>query len=280
MELFSFSLSGIPILLSASENGLFLHPIRNEHFGHPFLLCSGYKTGFSGCIYNDSLYYAYINRENLLLLRRLHESVLLFRPEINTTVIYREPQLIVFNNILFLFYSEEESNSYRIKLRLPFSDTTIRLPESIQTAYPEPPHLSVQATEHYLYLFLTVGTSSISYRYTREGNFEPICTEAEHLSTLRLPWEAEKKQLEQGLMQAIRLSEQQQNLLSEKEQTLQLTTAKLTECEQNRQQTAQTLAHTTNLLDRAKSQYNELMQVAEQYRQEAMKWYGKFTDRH
>ena len=308
MDLFPFTEFGTPMLLSASEGGLFLHPVRNERFGHPFLLCSGYKSGFSGCIYNNSLHYAYINKENALLLRRLHESTLLFRLNGTGSVAYRDPRLIVFDNILFLFYFEETPGSYHLKLRLPFVDAEPGLPEPFQTAYSEPPLLFLQATERFLYLFLTTEENTLSYCYSKAGDFELLCSEQELLSVLHLPWESEKKQLEEGLMQAIHLSEQQQNLLTEKEQKLQLmetrfselsaeadhtstllsetahtlqsTKIKLAECEQNRLRTAQELEHTSLLLDRAKAQYNELMQVAEQYRQEALKWYGKFTDIH
>ncbi len=308
MELFSFFEADTPLLLSASDSGLFLHPVRNERFGHPFLLCSGYKNGFSGCIYNDSLYYAYINKENSLLLRRLYESTLLFRLDSTDTVTYHEPQLILFNNTLFLFYFEEEHGSYRLKLRLPFSDAEPTLPELLRNTFCELPTLSLQTSAQYLYIFLTVGVTTASYRYSSTASFESLCSEAELLSGLRPPWEAEKKQLEQGLMQAIHLSEQQQNLLTEKEQKLSDTEVKLsaltseaeqknaflaetasalqavkkqlTECKQDKQLTAQKLEQTSLLLERAKAQYNELMQVAEQYRQEALKWYGKFTDRH
>ncbi|MBQ8548402.1 MAG: hypothetical protein IJ427_07860 [Lachnospiraceae bacterium] len=308
MELFSFCDANTPLLLSASDSGLFLHPVRNERFGHPFLLCSGYKNGFSGCIYNDSLYYVYINKENSLLLRRLHESTLLFRSDSTDAVTYRAPQLVPLGNTLLLFYFEEEHGSYRLKLRVPLSGSEPALPEAFQTAFPKLPTLSLQTTDRYLYLFLTAGKTTVSYRYSLADSFEALCPESELLSGLRLPWECEKKQLEQGLMQAIHLSEQQQNLLTEKEQkmqlaeakllelsseaerantllsktsyTLQSTEAQLAECEQKRFKTAQELEQTSLLLERAKTQYNELMQVAEQYRQEALKWYGKFTDRH
>ncbi len=308
MELFSFTEADTPLLLSASESGLFLHPVRNERFGHPFLLCSGYKNGFSGCVYNDSLYYVYINKENSLLLRRLHESTLLFRLDSTDTVAYRTPQLVPVGNSLFLFYFEEERGFYRLKIRLPLIDGEPQFPEPFQTSFRELPSLSLQAFGQYFYLFLTADATHISYRYTKTTGFEPLCSESELLSELRLPWEDEKKQLEQGLMQALRLSEQQQNLLTEKEQKLQLAEARLSvlsseteqtnaslsetasalqtvkaqlaECTQNRQQTEQKLEQTSLLLERAKAQYNELMQVAEQYRQEALKWYGKFTDRH
>lgn len=308
MDLFPFVESGTPVLVSASESGLFLHPVHNERFGRPVLLCSGYKSGFSGCVYNNSLHYAYINKENSLLLRRLHESVILFRLDSPDNITYREPRLTTFDSTLFLFYLEQTPESYHLKLRLPFTDDTLQLPEPFQAAYPEPPTLFLQTTEHSLYLFLTVEKTGFSYRYSKKTGFELLCSEEEFLSGLRLPWEDEKAQLEQALLRAVHLSEQQQNILTEKEQKLQATETRLSElvseteqkdaqldkitealqhtqaqletCEQRRLQVTQNLEHTSLLLERAKAQYNELMSVAEQYRREAMKWYGKFTDRN
>lgn len=307
MELFSFPEADTPLLLSASESGLSLYPVHNERFGHPLLLCSGYKNGFSGCIYNNTLHYAYINKENSLLLRRLHDPSVLFRINGADSISYSAPRLTVFQNLLLLFYIEKVQGSYHLELRLPFTDDALILPEPLRAACSEPPLLFLHTTGGLLYLFLTIGELHISYRYTKAVGFEPLSSESELLSGLRLPWETEKKQLEQGMIHALRLSEQHQNLLHEKEQELRLSQAKLSElsieteqansllsdttaalqtaearlaeCEQSKQQTEQKLQQTTLLLDRAKAQYNELMQVAEQYRQEALKWYGKFTDR-
>ena len=278
MELFPFIESGVPVLVSASENGLFLHPIHNERFGHPFLLCSGYKNGFSGCIYNDALYYTYINKENALLLRRLHEATVLFRLDGTDTVTYHAPQSVVFQGTLFLFYIEKAEDSYRLKLRLPFSDPVPELPEALGHSFPVPPSFFLRAMGPHLYLFLTAASSVSAYRYS-SASFETLSSEEELLSRLLIPWEAEKTQMEQALLRAVHLSEQQQNLLTEKEQKIQATEATLKECNQSREQAQQKSKQTTLLLERAKKQYNELMQVAEQYRQEAAKWYRKFTDR-
>ena len=308
MELFSFPEAGSPLLLCASENGLSLYPVHNERFGHPLLLCSGYKSGFSGCIYNTALHYAYINKENALLLRRLHDSTPLFRLESNATVTCRNPQLIVFNHTLFLFFLEEAPDAYRLKLRLPFTDKELQLPEPLTASFSALPKLRLMTAGQSLYLFLTAGECSVSYRYTKADRFEPLCSEEELLSRLRLPWEAEEAQLKQTILQAIHLSEQQQALLTEKEQGLKCAEARIGEltaeakqtntllsetgqalqdtkqqlkaCEESRQQALKNLEHTSLLLERAKAQYSELMQVAEQYRQEALKWYGKFTDRN
>lgn len=308
MELFSFSFADTSFLLSTSENGLFAHPVQNERLGHPVLLCSNYKRGLCGCVYNQALYYAYTNKENSLLVRRLRESGILFRLDDTDTIAYSEPKLIVFQNMLYLFYIEKEASSYRLKLRQIFPDTELTLPDSLRISFHVPPLLCLSATEHYLYLAFTVGATNLTYRYSPNASFELLRPEEELLSDLRLPWEAEKAQLEQTILQAIRLSEQQQNLLTEKEQKLHVFEARLSEltieqeqtktllsdteqalktskkqlsdCTESRQQTLQELTHTSQLLERAKTQYNELMQVAEQYRQEALKWYGKFTDRN
>lgn len=308
MELFSFSFANTSFLLSASESGLFAYPVHNERPGHPSLLCANYRTGLSGCVYNQTLYYAYLTKENSLLIRRLSESGTLFRLDCTDTVIYSNPQLIVFSNTLYLFYTEEKGGAYRLKLWQLFPHTKRMLPDSLSAFFPAPPRLSLSATEQYLYIVLTSGTTELSYRFSASSSFELLRSEEEVLSNLRLPWEAEEAQLKQTILQAIHLSEQQQNLLTEKEQKLKhaetrisqltaeaeqatamladttsalLTVEKqLTECEINRQQTLKELEQTSLLLDRAKTQYNELMQVAEQYRQEALKWYGKFTDLH
>ena len=307
MELFSFIEADTVLLVSASGSNLFLHPVHNEHFGHPFPLCSGYKNGFSGCVFNNTLHYAYINKENSLLLRRLNDSSPLFRLNSSDTLTYQAPQLIGLNHLLFLFYFEKEYGSYHLKLQSPLTDTELPLPEIFQTHFEELPALSLQITNRYLYLFLTTGTTTVSYRYSPITSFEPLSSPKELLSELQVPWEAEKKQLEHALLQAVHLSEQQQDRLVHEEQKLsdaetrfsrlsieaeqtntllteasidlQNLKAKLKESEQNKQQAEQNLQQTTLLLERAKAQYNELMQVAEQYRQEAVKWYGKFTDR-
>ncbi len=258
MELFPFVESGTPLLVSASENGLFLHPVRNERFGHPFLLCSGYKSGLSGCVYNNSLYYTYINKENSLLLRRLRESSLLFRLDSTDDVSYRDPRLIVFRNTLFLFYLEETKGSYRLKLCLPFSEAELQLPDLLRTACSEPPLLLLQTAGQYLYLFLTAKDSCVSYRYSPD-TFELLRPEEELHSELQSSWNTEKAQLEHNL---------------------QTTLTQLAECNQNRLRLTHELDLSAHLLERAKSQYSELMRVAEQYKQEAAKWYGKYTDRN
>ena len=296
------------LLLSTSQSGLFLHTLYNDRFLRPTLLCSNYKSDLCSALYNDTIYYSYINKDDSLLLRCLRDSSLLLRLDSTSTVTYRGPQLIAFNNSLFLLYFEALHNSYQLKMRQLFTETQPHLPRILEASFSELPLLHLLATKQFLYLLLTTGQTSVLFRYHPDSSFRQLWSEEEYLAKLRLPWESEKRELEQSLIQAVQLSGQQQTRLTEKEQKLQAAESKLsglsselkqtkaelsekndtlqhiqlrlTECEQNRQQTLHTLEHTQQLLDRAKTQYNELMQVAEQYRAEAQKWYGKFTDRH
>lgn len=282
MELLFFSLPGNSLLLSGSENGLFLHTMQNQQFGRPLLLCSGYKNGLAGCSCDGNTYYTYINKENALLLRRLFDPSVLLKLDNTDSVSCLAPQLISFHNTLFLFYFEYEAeqNLYRLKLHLPFSSLQPDFPDTLASACSVLPGLHVQTTGQYLYLILTTEATSVVYRYSASASFEPILSETDLLAGLRLPWESEKAQLEQTIRQSIQLSGQQQALLTEKEQKLYAMEARLAELSSEAEQTNTSLRKTTLLLERAKAQYAELMQVAEQYRQEAMKWYEKFTDRH
>ena len=123
MELLSLSLSGVPLLLSGSENGLFLYPMQGPRSGHSLLLCSVYKNGLTGCTCADTVYYSYISKENSLLLRRLYNPSVLLKIDSTDSVSCLAPQLIPVHNTLFLFYFEYETekNLYRLKLHLPFS---------------------------------------------------------------------------------------------------------------------------------------------------------------
>lgn len=289
MELLSLSLPGSTLLLSGSEDGLFLYPVQSHRPGRPLLLCSGYKNGLAGCCCDGNTYYTYINKENALLLRRLFDPSVLLKIDSTDYVSCLAPQLISFHNTLLLFYFEYEAEQklYRLKLYLPFSSLQPNLPDTLASACSVLPGLHVHTTAQYLYLILTTEATSVAYRYSASVSFEPLFSEEEVVSVLRLPWESEKKQLEQTILQSVQLTGQQQALLTEKEQKLHTMEARLAELSSEAEQTntslretAQTLAHTSLLLERAKTQYAELMQVAEQYRQEAMKWYEKFTDRH
>ncbi len=311
------------ILLTVSSSGLYAHHFQNERFLRSSLLCSNYECGLSCTLYNDALYYVYLNKERTLLLRCVGESSLPFRLDGTKTTAYHAPKLVVFGSFLLLLYFECTGGAYQLRIRAPFADLPpITLPSFLPASFAGLPDLGILPSEKHLYLLLSAGGSSFLFRYTTSFEPEGLCSEEELFSRLCPVWDAEKAEFTTQLQQAEQQAAKQQALLTEKEGELQalnvhlaakeatlqatevLLTEKnselsdtkarlqqseerlhrvqnrLTECDVARQEALQNLARTTSLLERAKVQYEELMQIALQYKEEAAKWYGKFTDRH
>ncbi len=325
------------ILLTADHSRLFAHHFHNEQFLRSSLLCSNYKCGLACTLYNDALYYAYINKELTLLLRCVGESSLQFRLDGTKAISYHTPKLVVFGGVLLLIYFECADGMYRLKLRAPFAALPpISAPPALPAPFSELPDLRILTSENHLYLLLSACASSFLFRYSSTFEPEVLGSEEELLTRFRIPWETEKTELEKQLRQIVQQSEAQQAILAEKEaklraqeilltekatglqaaeallvekdtdlratkallsekttelsdtksrlqqseETLYRVQKQLTECETARREALQARTHTANLLERAKIQYEELMQIALQYKEEAAKWYGKFTDRH
>lgn len=311
------------ILLTADHSRLYSHLFHNERFLRSSLLCSNYECGLSCTLYNGALYYAYINKEHSLLLRCVGESSLHFRLDGTEATAYHAPKLVVFGGFLLLLYFECTDGMYRLKLRAPFADLPQpAFPDEVPASFPELPSLHLQTTAHYLYLFLSIDTSSFLFRYTSAFVPEILGSEKELLTRSRIPWETELQAMNTLLAEKEAKLHAQETLLAKKDTGLQAAEAllvekdtvlraaeallsekdtdlsdtksrlkqseenlyrvrnQLAECETARREALQNLAQTAGLLERAKAQYEELMQVALQYKEEAAKWYGKFTDRH
>ena len=295
MEQFYTLTTNKKILLTASSSGLYAHHFQNEHFLRSSLLCSNYECGLSCTRYNDALYYVYINREHTLLLRCVGESSLQFRLDGTEAISYHSPRLVVFGGFLLLLYFECTDGAYQLRIRTPFADRPpLPLPSALPASFAGLPDFRILTSEKHLYLLLSADAASFLFRYTAAFAPEVLGSEEELLTQSRILWEAENTELNTRLQQTKQRTAELQELLTEKEsklQTLHTLLAEkeanlhrirnqLTECETARREALQNLMHTSGLLERAKVQYEELMQIALQYKEEAAKWYGKFTDRH
>jgi len=120
----------------------------------------------------------------------------------------------------------------------------------------ELPELFLLSSATHLFVLLSVHNSSKLLRYDTNLRAEPLCTKEEFLCELAPRLEQERTHFRQKLEADVLLLEQQNKLLQEKEQ------------------------HTSLLLERAKTQYAELMDVATKYRDEAIKWRSKLLGKH
>lgn len=230
------------LFLYSFENRLYLRTVQNERITRPLLLCNNYQNGLSGISYNNALYYSYLSHDNSLLVRNLTEPAPLFRLDGTSTVSYSNSHLVVFADRLLLFFIEKNKDSYSLKSHALFTETQ---PENLSECFPCIPELHILSAGQYLYVLLATADTSRLFRYNTELHTEPFATREELLHELTPLFEQELQTIRQSLAE-----------------------------------TEQKAHHSELLLERAKAQYAELMTVAEQYRSEAMKWYGKYTDKH
>lgn len=244
------------------EAQLYLRAMQGERVARPLLLCNNYQSGLSSTLYNGALYYCYLNQDRSLLVRSLAEPTVLFRLDGTDTVSYEAPHLVVFAGRLLLFYIEKNQNSYSLKSHTLFAEAK---PEVLPDCFFNIPKLQLLSTGTHLFVFLSVDNSSKLFRYNTELRIETLLSK-EELSYELAP-----------------LLEQEHKLLQEKEQEASDAKMQLAEKEQELRNIRQSLAesekkthHTELLLERAKTQYAELMDVATKYREEAIKWRSKF----
>lgn len=233
-------------LLTGSEQGLFLRTTVNGQLSRPALLCGNYSCGLSAVAHRDFLFYAYQNKEHALLVRTLSDIAPVFRLTDTPFQTYHTPQLTVFCGHLLLFLIMEQQNFYYLKGQ-PL--LTAEPPELFSFPLTGPlsafPTLRLLDTEEFLYLSVKSENYATLLKIDSGFHMEEL-VEKEAVLT---PLKAE---------------------LAKKEATLSDLKKTLTETQKAHQ-------NTIKLLDRAKLQYAELMQIAERYRDEAKKWYEKYT---
>lgn len=271
------------LFLYSFEHRLYLRTVQSERISRPILLCNNYQDGLSGISYNKALYYSYLSHDDSLLVRNLAEPTPVFRLDGTSIVSYSAPHLVVFADRLLFFYIEKSKDSYSLKSRALFSEIQ---PESLPDCFSDAPTLHILSADPYLYVLLSAADTSKLFRYNTDLRTELLSTGEDLLCELTPLFEQKHKQLQQKLETSSHLFVQQSKLLHEKEQEASDAKLQLAAKEQELRSLRQALAeteekahHTELLLERAKAQYTELMTVAEQYRNEAMKWYGKFTDK-
>lgn len=204
-------------LLYTNRNQILLRQKSGDMIGRSLLLANDFANSLSSFFFNGTLYYAYINEQNSIVIRNSTESKPLFVTNVIENHSCSNPQIILFRKQLFLFYNSQDlqAQTYQVNCLMPLQNQkTFPIPDR----FPTLPDIQVIATEELLYFSLY---SSFFHRlYCLNSNLQ--------------------------------LTE-----LSAASQT--------DEIRKLRQK-----------LDSATRQYNDLMQVANQYREEAIKWRSKF----
>ncbi len=236
------------LFLYSNEDQICLRTSTGENLSRPVILCNDYAQGLSDTIYNGTIHYAYQNTQQDIVIRSITDLNTLYKLSSQDTPDCFHPQITVLNQQLLLFYIVKNplNESFCIKCICPFyPDAQISIPH--QFSILPTPHLIpfskglilvIESDEDVEMLFIQ-NTFSITPLHYNDIDYKTM------LETLQSEHSQKQRELEKSFsMQLTQLSAQ--------------------------------INKRDKLIESAKVQYNELMETAIKYRDEAIKWRNKF----
>lgn len=218
---------------------------EGERVGRPILLANDYVGGFTAVLFEDTLYYFYENDHGELLLRNIRDNMIYYQLQEGVPL-----HLTVQDEALLCWVLEDKKGQDRSVLKCinPFRPAASRVILG---------EIPIQADVHILETsqgtFVTWENPPKMYWIDKRLAIQELA------ASDRLRFEAQEEKIRQMREEVERLTK----LLEEKGQNLQ---------EKDIQ-----MKRLQGMIDSATHQYEELMHVAEQYRDEAVKWRSKFV---
>lgn len=241
------------IIYNAGSN-IFL---RVAHFGgldRPIVLATDYLYGLTECIYNSSLYYSYINQNGSLILKNIMDTANILAIDCNYVQEYSNPKLAICNNTLLLFYLKQNPVSDKPSLHCITPDDNNALPIPLPDIKKPVNSYSVLAYNNFILLCV----NEHIYKIEQIGYFKQlaICT-------------ADNNSTDNNNADNINSNNNNDNYIEREKSLTEDFNKKIAACQAK-------INEQSAVIDSITAQYNELMDIARQYRDEAIKWRSKF----
>ena len=245
------------IIYNAGSN-IFL---RVAHFGgldRPIVLAADYLCGLTECIYNSSLYYSYINQNGSLILKNIMDTANVLAIDCNYVQEYSNPKLAICNDTLLLFYLKQNPVSDKPSLHCITPDDNNALPIPLPDIKKPVNSYSVLAYNNFILLCV----NEHIYKIEQIGHFKhlAICT-ADNNST--------DNNNADNINSNNNNSNNNDNYIEREKSLTEDFNKKIAACQAK-------INEQSAVIDSITTQYNELMDIARQYRDEAIKWRSKF----
>lgn len=235
------------LLIYPNSNYIFLRHKTNEQIGRPTVLTKDYLSHFCSVVHDGTLYYCYQASDQRIVVKNIYQSIPLYQGDCGSDASLSQLTLLSFQDQLILFYAKHSHSmtDYSLNCLFPLKqDITIT---QIKRCSDRPQFATLQTPDHVL---LHLSTSQKQTTYLMNHNFEFAELINHH------DYET-KQQYQQAALQ------HDWNLKSQ-------------EYQQTLEQKDSIIQRQSQMIESAKTQYQELMEVAEKYRAEALKWRGKF----
>ena len=284
------------MLYSIGEH-VVIRRLQSEFISRPTYLAHDFAKDLYGVNTGNTILYSYITINDTLTLKDIYEKTPILQFEADECHRYQQAYMTIFNGYIVLIFCVYDQGSSRWDIKyLTYSQKTAPS-ESIKTheaaSYDNRPHFSILNTGTHLMIDINAEGEDSLWEITSDLE---LVSHNEINGTLKQQsiWQLDKIESLQDevdkLKQASSLMMNKiSSLLSENEQLKKDNTAlkhensvydpalkeheqKLSELSSSLNETKKALTIREAQIESAKKQYNELMDVAQKYRDEAVKW--------
>ncbi len=259
------------LILYHSGKNIYLRSSTGEALTRAVSLAGDYAESLSDTIYQGTIFYAYQNTEQDIIIKNITDTNPYYKISSQDTPDCLQPQLTVFQNMLMLFYFVKNPVNEHYLLKCVFPDNTDKR-LLFSEEFEDTPVINLVPTSKNLYLHL----HSLESNYTLQLD--------ESLSYCRLMPQntlttKEASQYENRIQQLTdeHIKELQQQQLHFEKQLSSMNSQLKKELSEETEQFRSEIAKRNAIIDSAKRQYDELMNTAIKYRDEAIKWRNKFV---
>lgn len=259
------------LILYHSEKNIYLRSSTREALTRAVSLSNDYAGSLSDIIYQGTIFYAYQNIEQDIIVKNITDPNPYYKISSQDTPDCLYPQLTLFQNTLMLFYLVKNpvNEHYLLKCIFPDnSDKRLLLSEEFNDA----PVINLISTTNHLYIHLQTQEDSYTLQVDESLSYCKLMPQ----TTLT---KQEASQYESRIQQLIdeHTKELQQQQLDFEKQLSSMTSHLKKELSLEAEQLHAEIAKRNAIIDSAKQQYDELMNTAIKYRDEAIKWRNKFV---
>lgn len=232
------------VIIYTYDNFIIMRTIQANSVTNGILLSNDYSSGFSSTIHNSTIYYLYLNKQGSLIIKSIIDARNLYSKASDQELTMLEPSLISFKNYLLLFFVIENpiDNLFYLKISLPLEENKHIVCKEKFVVCPK-----IKLVHTPSLLFIIVQTSKEVYIYCLDSTL--TLTQYKSSEAVKLMLEVKdstiNKIMEENKCAINKITQAKDTAIKEKEQ----------------------------LITQISNQYNELMNVATQYKEEAKKWY-------
>lgn len=207
MSAFYESGDNFGLLIYPHKNTIILRKKVESLITNPTILETDYKSDLTSVIFNSTIYFAYINTSNLLLVKCILDKVFPYQVLQKENELLSNPRLISYNGQLLLFYLSKIDTTYTLNCIRPYDHASnISLPIS---SFDSEPFYHIVNVSNKLCLIISSNGKNMCYYMNSSFVFDEYKDKKDaEIKKLKSTLESAKKQYNELMEIALRYKEE------------------------------------------------------------------------